>query len=101
MECPPRALGVQVLDAAQQLHEAGARVALVVAAAPQHRIQQLAARQQLRDQVHLIGRHPRAAASGRIPFNTTTLVHTIQQTANRGQYRTHAFYEHPLSALSP
>lgn len=45
--------GVQVLNAAQQLHGAAARVGLVVRPARQHRIQQLAAQQQLRDQVHL------------------------------------------------
>ena len=37
---------MQVLDASQQLHKAVARVGFIVAAALQHRIQQLTARQE-------------------------------------------------------
>jgi len=51
--CGGRAPRVQVLDAAQQLHRAAARVGLAVRAPRQHRVQQLAAQQQLRDEVHL------------------------------------------------
>jgi hypothetical protein len=44
---------VQVHDALHQLHETAARLLLAVRPALQHRLQQLAARHQLRDQVHL------------------------------------------------
>ena len=60
-------LGMEVLNAAQQLHEASPSVCLIVAPPLQQRVQKLSACQQLCDEVHLQGTPHEICLPGETP----------------------------------
>lgn len=95
-------LAVQILDAAQQLHKRQPRLAFAVAAALQHRLQQLAASHQLGDEVHLQQQgHVSSRAAERPPHAAATKAAPAPDTLQALSAPTLQRYDMPGSIQQP